>query len=353
MQQPWYATREQVKRALDSAETARNNAQIDRAIAAASRSIESQMHRRFYPWDGTKYFGFRPWADGNSSWRLWLNENDLVSATTLAVGATTISASDYLLEPVNDGPPYRSIEMDLSSNAVFASGETWQRSVAITGTFGYWDEQESVGTLADALDASESDTATITWTDPRNVGVGSILKVDSERLIVTEMSFVDSTQNTGAPLAASAADVTITISNSAGFYVGEVIRVDSERMLVVDTSSTTLTVKRAWDGSVLATHSTSADIYGRTGIEVSRAQLGSTLAAHTASDVVYRYVVPAGINDLCVAEALVQLQGEQSAYARAGGGSGESSFGTPGTGLAQLRKLTVAEYGRKARTMAI
>jgi hypothetical protein len=352
MQQPWYATREQVKRALDSAETARNNAQIDRAIASASRSIESQMHRRFYPFDGTKYFGFRPWADGNSSWRLWLNEHDLISVDTLLVGGDTIT--DYFLEPANDGPPYRSIEMDLSSNSVFASGETWQRAVAITGTWGYWYEFEIVGELADDLTAVASDTATVTWTDPSKVGVGTILSLSGERMIITEMSFVDSTQNTGGTLAASAADVTITVSNSAGFYVGEVIRVDSERMLIVDIgTTTTIVVKRAWDGSVLATHSTSADIYGRTGIEVLRAQLGTVIAGHPAPDAVQRWVVPAGINDLCVAEALVQLQGEQSAYARAGGGAGESSFGTPGTGLAQLRKLTVAEYGRKARTMAI
>ena len=63
MQQPWYANREQVKRALDVAETARNNAQIDRAIAASSLSIEKQLRRRFYPWDGTRYFGFQPWRD--------------------------------------------------------------------------------------------------------------------------------------------------------------------------------------------------------------------------------------------------------------------------------------------------
>ena len=65
MQQPWYATREQVKRALDSAETARNNAQVDRAIASASRTIEAQMHRRFYPWDGIRYFGYPARNDGS------------------------------------------------------------------------------------------------------------------------------------------------------------------------------------------------------------------------------------------------------------------------------------------------
>lgn len=353
MQQPWYATREQVKRALDSAETARNNMQVDRAVSAASRSIEQLCHRRFYPFDGIRYKGFRPWYDGDTSWRLWLGEDDVVSVSTLVAGGDTISSTDYFLEPINSGPPYTSIEIDLSSNAVLAADDTWQRAIAITGTFGYWDEHESVGELADALDADVSDTATITWTDPALVGVGSILKIDSERLIVTERSFVDSTQNTGGALSASAADVTVSVSNGAGFFVGEVLRVDAERMLIVDISSNDLIIKRAWDGSVLAAHSSSADVYGLTGIEIARAQLGSVLAAHTASDVVYRYVVPPQINDLCVAEALTELQNEQSAYARSGGGSGEGAFGPSGKGLPGLRRQVKASYGRKSRMMAI
>ena len=351
MQQPWYATREQVKRALDVAETARNNAQIDRAIASSSRSIESQTHRKFYPYDGTRYFGFRPWRDASSSWRMWTNGDEIVSVSSLVVAGDTISSSDYFLEPINSGPPYDRIEMDLSSNSVFTSDDTWQRAVAVTGTFGFWDEQEQVGTLASNLDADITDTATITWSDPVDVGVGSILKIDSERVIVTEMSFVDSTQNASA-LTAANSDVAITVSDGTGFYVGEVIRIDSERMLVVDTASTTLTVKRAWDGSVLAAHSLNADIYGRTGVTLQRASLGTTLAAHTTSDVVYRYVVPAGINDLCIAEAVTQLEQEKGSYARSQGSS-ESEFTGIGRGLQGIRKAVYAEYGRKARTRAI
>ena len=353
MAQAWYATREQVKAALDVAETARNNSQVDRAIASASRSIEAQTHRKFYPFDGTRYFGFRPWRDGSSSWRMWMNSDEIVSVSSLVVGGDTISSSDYFLEPVNSGPPYASVEMDLSSNSVFQSDETWQRAVAVTGTFGFWDEQEAVGSLTDTLAADVTDTANITWTDPRLVGVGSILKVDSERLIVTERSFVDSTQNTTGALTASNADVSVSVVNSSAFFVGETIRVDSERMLVVDIgTSTTLTVKRAWDGSVLAAHSSSADVYGLTGIEVARAQLGSTLAAHTSSDVVYRYVVPSGVNDLCVAEALAQLEQDKSAWGR-NSGAGESEMSGFGRGLFGLRKAVYAEYGRKARTRAI
>ena len=351
MQQPWYATREQVKRALDVSETARNNAQIDRAIASASRSIEALCHRTFYPWDGIKYIGY-PRRNENSSWRLWLNEHDLVSVSSLTSGGTTVSASDYFLEPANSGPPFTSIELDLESNAAWTTGDTWQRNVVVTGTWGFWDEQESVGTLADNLDASLTDTANITWTYPSLVGVGSILKIDSERIIVTDTSFVDSTQNTGGSLTASAADVTVAVVSGTGFFVGEVIRVDSERMLVVDISGNNLVVKRAWDGSVLATHLTNTDVYGRTGIEISRAQLGSALAAHTSTDVVYRYVVPSGVNDLCIAEAVTQLQNEQSGYGKSVG-SGEGQMDAPGRGLSSMRTAIRTEYGRKARHRAI
>ena len=351
MAQAWYCTREQVKSALDFQETARNNTLIDRAIGAASRSINTQMHRTFYPWDGTRYFGF-PQRD-MPSWRLWLNENDLVSASAVTAGGVAVPAIDYFLEPVNSGPPFRSIELDLESSAEFTSGDTWQRNIAITGTWGWWDEQESVGTLSSNLDADITDMATVTWTQPRDVGVGSILKVDSERIIITEMSFVDSTQNTSGSLTASAADVTVGVTSGTGFYVGEVIRIDSERMLIVDLGTTTLTVKRAWDGSVLAAHNTGADVYGKTGIEIARAQLGSTLAAHTTPDVVYRWIVPPLINDLCVAEAMVQLQGEQSAYGKGGSAGGDMPEGSPGRGLGALRKSVYAAFGRKARHMAV
>jgi hypothetical protein len=121
----------------------------------------------------------------------------------------------------------------------------------------------------------------------------------------------------------------------------------------VDISSNDLIVKRAWDGSVLAAHSSSADVYGLTGIEIARAQLGSALAVHTAADVVYRYVVPPLVNDLCIAEAMVQLQQEQSAYAKSGGGSGESQFEPSGRGIAALRRQVTGTYGRKARHSAI
>jgi hypothetical protein len=60
--------------------------------------------------------------------------------------------------------------------------------------------------------------------------------------------------------------------------------------------------------------------------------------------------VPSGINDLCIAEAITQLQTEIRGY-----GSREGELATrPATaGLRDLRDQAQATYGRKARTMAI
>lgn len=53
---PCYATREQVKQALDIKESARSDLQIDIAIEAASDSVDGLLHRVFYPQVMTRYF---------------------------------------------------------------------------------------------------------------------------------------------------------------------------------------------------------------------------------------------------------------------------------------------------------
>ena len=42
----------------------------------------------------------------------------------IVAGGTTIPASGYYLEPVNDGPPYTRVESNLSSQYAFAIGAT-------------------------------------------------------------------------------------------------------------------------------------------------------------------------------------------------------------------------------------
>jgi hypothetical protein len=346
----FYATREMVKAALDSAETARNDAQVDRAIASGSRTIEGLLHRKFAPWTGVRYFDW-PNHQYARPWRLWLDADELISVMSLVAGGVTIPASDYFLEPANSGPPFTHVEVDLASASAFSSGDTHQRAIAITGTFGHSADEEQVGSLTAELAASLTATATITWTTAR-IGVGDILRIDSERVIVTARTMIDSTQNLGNTLTASAGDVTVQVSNGTAFAVEQVLLIGSERMLVVDIAGNNLTVKRAWDGTVLATHSSGVDVFTLTGVELDRAQLGTTLAAHSNGAAIYRHLVPDLVRDLAVAEAINQLQQETSGYARVIG-EGENAREGTGRSLSDLRRDAIAAYGRKARSRAV
>jgi hypothetical protein len=346
---PVYCTRENVKSALDSAETARNNDLVDRAIETARDSVDGLLRRRFTPWVGTRHFRW-PNPGSPTSWRLWLDRDELVSLTSLTAGGTTISTADVFLEPANDGPPYRSIEVDQSSSAAFASTATSQRAIAVTGTFGYRADEETVGSLAGNLAASTTATASITWTTAR-IGVGDLLHIDDERMLVTERTMVDSTQD-NPTLTASMADVSVAVTNGTAFAVEEIILIGSERMRIVDIAGNTLTVKRAWDGTVLAAHSPGGNIYTLTGVTLLRAQCGSTLAAHSTSAAITRHVVPALVRDLAVAYALNQLGQESSGYARTVG-AGENQQEATGKGLKVLQSDALEAHGRQLLARAV
>jgi hypothetical protein len=255
------------------------------------------------------------------------------------------------LEP-DTGPPFTRVEINRASSAVFSAGVTSQRAIAITGLFGYSNDEESVGALSASLAADPAATATATWTTAR-VGVGDVLRIDSERVVVTQKTMVDSTQNLQTSMTAAASNVTVAVTNGAAFALEEVLLIDSERMLVVDIAGNNLTVKRAWDGTALAAHTApTADIFTLTGIEIDRAQLGTTLAAHNSGATVYRHIVPGLVRNLCVAEALTTLLQEQAGYARVVG-SGDNAMEASGKGLKVLRDDACTRYGRKARVRAV
>lgn len=344
----WYCTREDVKSALDSAETARNNTLVDRAIEAASRTVEGSLHRKFYPQVDTRYFDW-PNSQYARSWRLWLDSDEIISVTSVTSGGTTITAADYFLEPANSGPPFRSVDIDLASNSAFSSGDTPQRSIAITGTFGYNDDTTSVGTLAEALDSSE------TGVDVSNsalIGVGSLLLVGSEYMNVTGKALLDTgAESSASALAAQMNVTTVPVDNGALVNAGEVITLDSERMLVLDVAGNNLIVKRAYDGTVLAAH-TSATVYAPRTLTVERGAVGSTAAAHDTAAAVAAHVVPGPVRTLTIAEAIVILQQESGGYANPQG-SGSSTRPQTGVGLDGLRYQAYTTHGRKARIRAV
>jgi hypothetical protein len=350
MARPWYTTREEVKAELDVRETARSNTRVDRAIEAACETVEGCLHRVFYPELDTRYFDW-PGPQYARPWRLWLDANEVISVTTLASGGTTIAASDYFLEPNTYGPPYNRIEVDLDSSAAFGGGDTHQRDITVTGLFGYRNDETALGVTAEALDASETG-ADVDGATSAAVGIGSLLRIDSERLIVTGRAQLDTGQNLGGNLTASNSNVSVSVSDGTAYAVDEVILIDSEKMRIDDIAGNTLTVTRPWDGTTLAAHTAGADIYAPRALTVQRAAVGTTAATHLTAATVYRWNPPAAVRQLCLAEAVNDLLQGRSGYARTAG-TGESEREMTGRGLEKLRQRVYVSHGRKARTRAV
>lgn len=344
---PTYATVEDVKTALDIKYTARADGRIARALEAAADNVDSLCNRRFYHVKETRYKDWPP-PQGSRSWVLWLDADELVSVTSLTAGGTTIASTDYLLRP-DTGPPYNRIEIDLSSSAAFAAGDTHQRAIAITGVWGYDNHEHAAGALAEALDNSETG---VDVTDSSLIGVGDIIRVDNEHMLVTGKSMLD-TGVTASALTAAKNDVSITASTTTGIpQVGETILIGSERMLVVDAAGTTLTVERAYDGSVLAAHSAASAIWAPRTLIVERGEFGTNSATHTTSTTVYRHVVPGLVRQLALAEAIAILQQDGAGWARQAG-SGDNARDVTPVGLPGLRAQVYAAHGRKARHRAV
>lgn len=338
----WYITRESVKRALDSAETARNDGEVDRAIDAASRSVEGLTHRTFYPEIATRYYRWPDPARARS-WRLWLTA-DLLSVSALTSGGVTIPPADFFLEPNNYGPPYNVIEIDQASTAAFSAGATSQRAVSVTGEWGASGDEAPAGALAEALDAVET---AVDVTNAGAVGVGDLLRCGTERMIVSGRSMLTTGQTLQTPVTASTADVLFAVTTGSAYNVNEVLLLDAERVLVVDIAGNNLVVKRAWDGSVLASH-TGSTIYAARTLTVTRGVLGTTAATHDTAAALYANSAPALVQELTLAETINSLQQASAGYGvtvSAGEGVREATGG----GLGDLRQRCYVAFGRKAR----
>lgn len=345
-----YASVEQLAVATDTKFTARMDSQLRNALEAGANTLEAQLHRRFAPWTGTRYFDF-PTRDYSPSWKLALGRNEIVSASSVVAAGTTIASTDYFLRRYDDldEAPYGRIEIDLASSAAFAAGDTTQRQLAITGVWDWPANDVAAGTIT--ADITTTTATTIAVSNSAAVGVGNALRIDSERLIVTGKAMVDTGQNASV-LSASENDVSITGITNGSIHVGEVILIDSERMLVVEVAGTTLTVRRKWDGPVLAAHLVNADIYAPRTLTVTRGALGTTAATHSSAAAVWRHDAPALIQELNIAEALTTMGQRLASYAREVG-SGENARESSGRGLKQIREDAYTAFGRKARKAAV
>ncbi len=348
----WYTTRERVKAALDVKQTARANGEIDDAIAASTDSIHGLTHRRFYPVLTTRSFDY-PNNQGGGSLRVYLEANEMVSIDTLVSGGSVLDVGTYFLRRFDDldEAPYQAIEVDRSTAGAFGTGATFQHSISATGMFmGCKLEERAAGELSAGVVSTITSRADVT--DGASVGIGDILRLDNERVIVTDRLMTSTGDASAGALTASNADVAVTVADGTDFSVGETIAIDVERMLVVDIIDNILVVKRAWDGSVLATHAANATVWSPRRLVVDRGALGTTATSHTAGTVVYRHEPPPLIQELALAESINTLLQKQSGYARSIG-TGENEREMAGRALRDIRAQVKVMFARKARNRAI
>ncbi len=347
---PRYTTRERVRAATGAAATTRTDQLVDRAIAAASRIVDTETHRRFYPEFATRRFDWPP-PQTSKTWRLWLDSSPIVSLTSLTIGGTAATVSEFLLEPVNDGPPYNLIEVDLSTSAAWSAGTTHQRAIAIVGVWGWNNVTIGAGTTA----ANQSDTTgtALTVTNGGQLGVGDLITIGSERHMVVEVEFADVGKNTNGTVAAQVSDDSIPIETGHGLIAGETIRVNTEQMLILSlVGATSLTVDRAVNGTTLAAHSSGDDVYSNTAVTVERGATGTTAATSTSGATIVRQVYPSLLEQWCIAEAVVILSQQGAGWARTAG-TGDNVRETIGRGLVDIRERALAVYGRRVRVEAI
>ena len=344
-----YCSLEQVKRAIGIDGRSRNPV-VMRLIESNSRRIDQITRRIFIPKTQTRTYRWPPRQIG-LGYVLWL-DFDLISVTTLQTKAqdttpTTVVAADYFLEPANFAPPYDRIEIDQSSNAVFEGGDTAQRSISVAGSWGYKDDKRSSGTVSSGL-ASDATVTSMVCSNASLIDVGNTLLIQSEQVFVSDRDFAalgTILLNMTGNLASDKATVTVTVDATHGIVAGEVIRIDSELMYVESVSTNDLTVIRAYDGSVLASHNDNTAIHINRTLTIERGINGTTAATHANATAIDVFEPPFDINEWCIAETIAAYQQERSAWGRTiGQGDGAIEFG--GRDLANLRKDMAWRYQR-------
>lgn len=349
----WYVSREAIKNSAGISGSDLHST-IDAVIESKSREVERHTRRIFIPKTQTRLFRW-PQRQGIRSWQLDLDE-DLQSVITLQTKAqdsspTTISSSDYFTEPNNFGPPYDTIEIDLSSSASFESGDSSQRTISVAGSWGFSADTRSTGTVASGLDSDATATSMV-CSNASLIDVGDTLLIESEQVFVSERTALDIGKNiSDASVTADLADVTITMEASHGLLAGEVIRIDSELMFIESVSTNDLTVIRAYDGSTLAAHSNGADVFHFRTLTIERGANGTTGATHADATAISKYEPPFDIRELIKAETISHIEQDRSAWGRVVG-AGENQRQVTASGINRLRDMVVP-YMKRLRSAAI
>ncbi len=183
---------------------------------SCSRFIDEFLHRHFYCWEGTKYFN----GDGTT-----LNlPVDILSISEFKLDqdgsgnfATTLSATDYVLNPTNTYPKTYIKRSLVSSIGAFASNVP--NGVKITGVFGY--------------------------------GTGDTATPYQDSGVTVNASGITSSATTHA----------LATGKGATFAAGMLIRIGSEQLYITSVSTDILTFMRGCNGTTAAAHTAGDTIY--------------------------------------------------------------------------------------------
>lgn len=226
-------------------QTTQFDALILRHLLAASREIERLTLRRYFPVTATNEYRWPPFHIA-ASWEIW-TEDDLLSvssitAATSGQNAQPVAITSYFLEPQYHGPPYNRVEVDLSSSDVFTAGTTPQRSVAITGQWGYCNDTVLVGALTAPLGAADT---SLTSDNSAGIELGDVLLIDAEAI------FVDATPGSGTQVLRRGANGTTAASHLNGATVSKYVAPpDIERMVRADALGTFSQDQASWGRTI-------------------------------------------------------------------------------------------------------
>lgn len=337
-----YCTVEDVKARLE-VKGADKDVPVFESIKGATLKINNELRRRFIPITKTNYYE----PPGSAELRL---KDDLLSVTTLTSenGTETIDDADYLLEPINEGPPYSRLVINTASanNVSFAMSTSGPkgRANAVTGSWGYSEDTATAGTVASGLASSASATSCV-CSDSSLIGVGTTLLCESEQLFVTAKTANDLGKNTAGALTAAMNDVTLAVEASHGLIAGEVILVDSEKLYIQAISGNNLTMIRAYDATKLAAHNSGADVYVFRTLTVVRGVNGTTADTHANGTALSKYAPPDDIVALCRAEAIWMYEQDESGQTGMVG-SGDGATNVRPTALRMMWDAAYRKYGR-------
>jgi hypothetical protein len=347
-----YATRADVMSAPDIKFTADMLRHVDSAIEAAADEVDKLTNRRFWNSLDTVLYDW-PNFQRAYPWRIWFDAAELADVTgtppVVTTGGTSIPDSAIFWGPWNYAPPYTFMELDRSQSYSFGVGSTPQRDVSITALRGYWNKTRPAGTLSAALSSTTATSATVS--DSADVGVGDVIIVDSESMLVRDAAMADTgqAQQGSGCTTLSAADNQLTVTDGTKYTAGEVLQLDAEWMLALSITGNVITVVRGFGGTVLAAHS-GAEVYAQRLLTVSRGFGNSTAATHLSTAAVNAQLIPSDARELAIAEALNFIYQKTSGYART---VGEGQALVPGGSLPDLRSRVYNSLGRKARSRVV